>query len=412
MGERMSLQGRRLVIGMCLGQVGNLVPHMIVQAIMAQHLMPLWGLSASQAGFMASAYAFGYMIAVPFLATLTDRVDARRILIVGTALSMAATLAFPLVAKDLTSASLMWGLAGFGFAGAYMPGLKAMTDRLGGGDNSRSVTLYTSSFSLGVALSFLVAQLVADRYGWQAAFYLTGIAPLVMLVVAILMPPVKPTPREGSAFDLRPVFGNRPALGYILGYGAHCFELYGVRTWLVAFWTFVTAQNAGNVPVSAITISVLFSLLSMPASILGNEAAIRFGRHRAIGIVQASSGLIGLTIGLAAGAPPWLLLALILMHAVTIPADSGALTSGMANSATPHARGVTMAMHSTIGFGLSAIGGWTFGLALDAAGGPQSPHGWFAGFSLLAGAILLGPLALWWSRRGEPGSGNPPVPRI
>ena len=23
---------------------------------------------------------------------------------------------------------------------------------------------------------------------------------------------------------------NRPALGYILGYGLHCFELYGLRT--------------------------------------------------------------------------------------------------------------------------------------------------------------------------------------
>src|SRR3712207_9373168 len=44
--------------------------------------------------------------------------------------SMGATLAFPLVARDLLSASLMWGLAGVGFAGAYMPGLKALTDRL------------------------------------------------------------------------------------------------------------------------------------------------------------------------------------------------------------------------------------------------------------------------------------------
>ena len=66
------LHGRSLVVAMCLGQVGNLVPHMVVQAIMAQHLMPLWGLSAGQAGFMASAYAFGYMLAVPMLATLSS----------------------------------------------------------------------------------------------------------------------------------------------------------------------------------------------------------------------------------------------------------------------------------------------------------------------------------------------------
>ncbi len=163
----------------------------------------------------------------------------------------------------------------------------------------------------------------------------------------------------------------------------------------------MTASNDGAVPVGAITISVLFSLLSMPASILGNEAALRFGRHRAIGLVQAASGVIGLAIGFAAGAPPWLLLILILLHAITIPADSGALTSGMAAAATPHAKGATMAVHSTIGFGLSALGGWSFGLALDAAGGPANPSAWLAGFSLLGAAILLGPFALWWSRRGH-----------
>lgn len=101
------------MVAKCVGQVGNLLPHVVVQAIMAQHLMPLWGLTAGQAGFMASAYAFGYMLGVPVLASLTDRIDARRILIGGTALSMAATLAFPFAACDLASAPVIWALAGF-----------------------------------------------------------------------------------------------------------------------------------------------------------------------------------------------------------------------------------------------------------------------------------------------------------
>src|SRR5215468_7081478 len=165
-----ALTGRALVAAMCLGQVGNLLPHVVVPAIMAQHLMPLWHLSAAQAGLMASAYAFGYMLAVPLLATLTDRVDARRMLVAGSAVSGLATTLCGLLADGLISATLLWGLAGIGFAGAYMPGLKALTDRLPPGDSSRSVTLYTGSFSIGVGLSFLVSQLVADGAGWRAAF--------------------------------------------------------------------------------------------------------------------------------------------------------------------------------------------------------------------------------------------------
>src|SRR5436190_8109170 len=124
------LTGRALVAAMCLGQVGNLLPHVVVPAIMAQHLMPLWDLSAAQAGLMASAYAFGYMLAVPLLTTLTDRIDARRILLAGSAVSGLATVLFGLLAHDLVSATIIWAIAGMGFAGAYMPGLKALADRL------------------------------------------------------------------------------------------------------------------------------------------------------------------------------------------------------------------------------------------------------------------------------------------
>jgi MFS family permease len=139
----------------------------------------------------------------------------------------------------------------------------------------------------------------------------------------------------------------------------------------------------------------------LPASILGNEAAIRFGRHRAITAVMFVSGAVALAIGLSAGASPTWLLVLVLLYAITIPADSGALTSGMAGSAVPANRGATMALHSTVGFGLSALGGWAGGVALDAFGGPSSPSGWLAVFTVFAAGVLLGPLALWWAQCGE-----------
>jgi predicted MFS family arabinose efflux permease len=388
-----------LTTAMCLGQVGNLLPHVVVPAIMAQHLMPLWGLSAAEAGLMASAYAFGYMLAVPVLTTLTDRVDARRILTIGSAVSGFATIAFGLVANGLLSASLLWGLAGVGFAGAYMPGLKALTDRLPPGDTSRSVTLYTSSFSVGVGLSFLVSQLVADGLGWRAAFVITGLGPLLMIAVCVLLAPMRPKSKSGPLLDFRPVFRNRPAMGYILGYGSHCFELYGMRTWIVAFWTFVVARHPDGGLLSPILVSVVVTLLSFPASILGNEAALRFGRHRAIIVVMFLSAAVAVSIGLLAAAPPLLLLVLVLIYGVTVPADSGALTSGMSASAVPEQRGATLAMHSTVGFGLSAAGAWVTGVAIDAAGGPASASGWLAAFAVLAAGILTGPLALWWSRK-------------
>ena len=116
-------------------------------------------------------------------------------------------------------------------------------------------------------------------------------------------------------------------------------------------------------------------VLAMPSSILGNEAALRFGRHRAIAAVMLASGAIAVAIGLCASMSPWLLVTLVLIYGVTVPADSGALTSGMAASAVSANRGATMALHSTVGFGLSAVGAWAAGAALDAGGGPRKRVG-------------------------------------
>src|SRR5438045_3529136 len=195
------LSGRQLVAAMCAGQAGNLLPHVVVPAIMAEHLIPLWGLTAAQAGLMAGAYAFGYMLAVPVLATLTDRIDARRVLLAGSTLSGLGTAAFGSFADGLWSASAIWALAGIGFAGAYMPGLKALTDRLPAKESSRSITLYTGSFSIGVGLSFLVSQLVAARYGWRMAFFVTALGPLVMIAASLAMPQFRPAPAQGHLLD-------------------------------------------------------------------------------------------------------------------------------------------------------------------------------------------------------------------
>src|ERR1041385_1067146 len=383
---------------MCVGQLGSLLPHVAVPSVLAAFLIPEWQLSGAEAGLLAGSGAAGYMITVPFLATLTDRIDERNILIAGSAVSALGTILFGLFAAGLWSGAFFNAMAGFGFAGAYMPGLKALTDRLPAGDSSRAVTLYTSSFSFGVGLSFLFSQLVAGSWGWRTAFCVTAAGPVAMLAVAFLLRPVQPKPVPGRLLDFAPVFRNSQAMGFILGYGAHCFELYGIRTWQVAFWTFVVLAKGQPHLFTPVVVSVVFSLLAMPASIFGNELALRYGRHRAITLVMIGSASVALLIGLFADGSPWLLLPLLLVYAFTVPADSGALTSGMTMAADPRFRGATMAMHSTVGFSLSALGAWTVGVALDLAGGPSHPSAWMAAFAVLAAGILLGPVALYWSR--------------
>jgi MFS family permease len=386
---------------MCLGQIGSLLPHMAFSALIPS-FAALWDMSASECGMIAGAFFVGYALVVPLTTTLTDRIDARLILISGSLASTAMTSAFALFANGFWSALLIWALAGASFAGAYMPGLRALTDRLPAGDASRSITLYTSSYSLGVGLSFLCAQVLEDRFGWQAAFTLVGCGPLLMFGVALSLPPFAPVPRAGTRLlDFRPVLANRQALGFVLGYGAHCFEQAALRAWIVSFWLFTAARSTAPGWIDPISVSVLVTLLAMPASIAGNELALRYGRRRLIASVMVVSSLLAVGLALTTAAPWPVVLLLLILHGLAIQADSGALTAGMIGASDPDFRGATMALHSTIGFGASFLGPVALGLAIDRSGGTGSAGGWQAAYLVVAAAVLAGLPALRLCSRGS-----------
>ena len=54
---------------MCVGQLGSLLPHVVVPSILAGFLIPEWHLTGAQAGLLAGSGAAGYMLTVPLLAT-------------------------------------------------------------------------------------------------------------------------------------------------------------------------------------------------------------------------------------------------------------------------------------------------------------------------------------------------------
>lgn len=386
----MRLRGRALVTALCFAEMANLLSHVAVPAVMAKHLVPLWHLSATEAGMMASAYTVCYVLAVPVLMPLTDRIDARLILLAGSVLISVSNIAFGLLADGWASATLLWGLTGIGGAATYMPGLRALTDRLDGGEPSRSISTYTASFSLAVGLSFLTSQLLADQVGWRAAFLIMGCAPVATMAVVALIGPVTPSGHARIVPDFRAVLKNRPAMRYILGYGAHCFELYGFRTWIVPFWTAIVARNGGSALVSPVVVSVFVSLIAFPASILGNEGALKFGRVRWITGIMCLSAITALAIALSAAGPPVWLLGLLAVYSVTLIGDSGALTSGMAMSASDAERGSIMAVHSMVGFAMAALGSTGVGVAIDLAGGQQAGAAWPAAFGVMGAGILAG----------------------
>ena len=360
-----------------------------------------WGLSNTDAGWINGMFFVGYLGAVPVLASLTDRVPVRRVYFLCMAFSGAASLLFALIAEGFWSALALRTAAGIGLAGTYMPGLKLLSDHLEG--QRRHVPYYTSSFGLGVALSYLVAGEVAAWLDWRWAFGLSALGPgLAVALVFLTLPREDPVPHaapETSLLDFRPVLRCRPAMGYVFAYTIHNFELFAFRSWIVAYLVFAQAlQPGGGAGWSATALVAVVILAGVPASILGNELAEKVGRHRFITWAMLAAAAFAAGLGFVAAWPLWLIVILVFAYGIAIIADSGAITAGVVMTAPEGYLGATMAVHSSIGFVGSFAGPLAFGVALDLTGGGASVWSWGASFAFVGAVVLLGPLLLAYGR--------------
>jgi MFS family permease len=369
-------------------------------AALLPRLRDEWGMSNAEAGVVSGMFFAGYIGTVSLWTALTDRVDARKVYVAGSLLAATGSAGFGLIAAGFASAVLFQVLLGVGIAATYMPGLRLLSDRVSGPHQSRYIAFYTSFFGIGTALSLALAGFIAPAYGWRAAFILSSLGPLAAGAMMLALTSVHPGGRARVAlanlFPLhawRRVLADRPSAGYTLGYMVHCLELFGSRAWMVAYLAYSASLHGGNsFPWSAAAIAAVVNLLAVPASILGNEVALRIGRRRWILLVMAASGSVGLLLGWAA---PWhwmLVLTLLVVYSMLVMAESGTLTAGLVTSAPPVLRGAAMGLYSLVGFAGGLLGPVIFGAALDIAGGANAASAWIAGYAAIGAGCLAAPI--------------------
>ncbi len=387
---------RRLVAAMCLSQVLVQIGAYAWPALLPT-FMPLWGLDNSEAGWITGIFYAAYTVAVPFLVTLTDRVDPKKIYLFGVATTAAAHFAFVFVVDGFWSALAARALAGIGWAGSYMTGLKLLADRVEGPLMARAVSGHAAGVGVAGAVSFLFADRIAAVWGWTMAFGVSGVCACVAFVMITIVAPWQPKRARPAStapfFDFGPVLRNRGAMAYAVAYCVHTWEMNALRGWAVAFLAFVAAASAPeDVWISPAAVTTLMALIGTAASVLGNEASIAWGRVRLVRITMLLSILCGLAIGFLGASSYWVATALIIVYGILIWLDSSSLTAGTTTSAEPSRRGATLAVHSMLGYAGGFVGPLALGWTLDAMGG-MSRYAWGAGFAGVALVVLAGRIA-------------------
>ena len=370
-------------------------------------MMRLWELSNSEAGWITASFYGAYMISVPVLVTLTDRVDPKRVYLFGVASTVAGHLLFGLLAEGFWSALALRALTGMGWAGTYMTGLKLLADRVDAKMMSRATAGHAASIGISGALSFATGDLIASVAGWHAAFVAAAASAAVawVLVAAIVPAQGKRTSpaKDGQGlYDFRPVFRNSSAMAYAIAYSIHTLEMSALRGWGVAFLGYVAATTgaAAATFLSPAIIATGLGLIGTVASVAGNEAAIRFGRKRLIVAAMAASIFIGATIGFLGSMSYALAAVLLTIYGIVIWLDSSSLTAGTAGTAEPSRRGATLAVHSMLGYAGGFVGPLLVGWVLDLSGG-MSQLGWGLSFFSVAMLMALALLTFWVIRPRE-----------
>ena len=400
---------RGFVVAMVTAQILTQIGAFTLPALLPE-MMARWSLSATEAGWLIGVFFAAYVPAVPVLLSLTDRVPARRIYLIGTGATALAHLGFAFFADGFWSGLFFRALAGIGWAGAYMPGLKSIADPLTGVAQSRAVAWHAAGVGIAGASSFALAGLCDALMGPSFAFLVAGLAASGAFAIAMLILPDAPPPKSAARrglLDFRPVFANRRAMAWIAGYTVHTLEMAVLRAWAVAFLTasFLIQAPPAWLPGPTVLLT-LAGLVGITSSLIGNRLAESLGRDRIVAIAMLSGAALSLVAGFGFGASPWVVLLFVFLWNAAIYLDSSALTAGTVQAADPALRGATMGLHSMFGYAGGFVGPLLAGVVLDLAGG-EGVAAWGLAFGHVAFIMLAGFAVLRWLGRGQDSSKLP-----
>lgn len=401
----------RWLVMMCICQLFIMLVFINYSAILPL-LRAEWGMSNTQAGMIFSIYQLGYIASGVILSALTDRMNTRIIFITAAFWSAAANLLFALYAHDFTSGMLLRALTGIGMGGTYMPGLKLVAERFDPSTRGKAIGMYVGSLVLGASLSLVVTGWLTGLAGWRTAFVLCSVGVCIGALIAIVIfrgyqPAARITTKGSFTSE---VVQNRPALLMILGYGAHMWEMYGMRSWLAPFMTSALVgwgvESSRATGVAATTAAVMIGIGAFSSAITGTLSD-RFGRTATIAVVMLASALLSFGFGWLINTNIWLTLAIGLLYGYLIVAESPVFSTGLTELVAPGYLGAAMGLQSLIGYSMGTISPTVFGWALDRFRGWQPLPGitgeWGIAFSFLGLGALAGPVFMWLLRT-SPGS--------
>lgn len=193
------------------------------------------GLSATQFGFLASAFFYSYVLAMAPVGWLAERYGAHRVLAAGVVIWSVATLLTGF-ANGFWTLLVFRLLLGLGESASFPCSSKILAQvvpvtRLGVANG-----IMSSGYLLGPSVGIFVGGFLMTEFGWRAIFFVFGILSLAWLIpwrTVVIVPQVA---ADGEADAPEPTFRQilrqRALWGAALGLFTANYGFYFILSWL------------------------------------------------------------------------------------------------------------------------------------------------------------------------------------
>ncbi len=160
---------------------------LVIYGVALPLLMQEWGLSAVQAGLLASTALFGMMFGAMSFGTLSDKLGRKKTIMICVAIFSGFTFCGAFASTPVEFGILRF-LAGLGIGGVMPNVVALMTEYSPKRSRSTLVALMFSGYAIGGMTSALLGAWLVTDYGWKIMFLLAGIPFLALPLIWKFLP--------------------------------------------------------------------------------------------------------------------------------------------------------------------------------------------------------------------------------
>jgi MFS family permease len=259
-----------------------------------------WNLSDTKLGLLGTFFILLYAaVGVP-LGRWADRGNRSRILTGGVAVWSVLTALSGMAQNFWQMAGLRLAV-GVGEATCAPAANSLIGDLFPARTRARALSIFMLGLPIGLALSFLISGFLAQRFGWQYAFYVALVPGLLCALGALLIHEPARGATEVTNIGAKKRPGNpywlvlgTPTMFWIIVSGAlHNFNMYAIGGFLTPYMMRV---HGANVEFAGYISTAVYGLCGIPGMIVGGmlgDAVIRRWRN---GRLLVAAGAIAISV--------------------------------------------------------------------------------------------------------------------